>query len=125
MMDEQSKFDLARHYINKARARYDDALLLKNMDRYESAVNRLYYALFHATNAVLALKAAASNRHRGVKTLFDIHYIKPGIMDRKYSKLYNTVMEVREDSDYEDFYVIDKVEVNNNFLQVKEFIDFP
>jgi len=124
MTVEQNRIDLARHYIGKARARYDDGLALKNMDRYESAANRLYYALFHATNAVLALKGVASNRHRGVKTLFDMHYIKPGIMDRKYSKLYNTVLEVREDSDYEDFYVIDKAEVDSNFLQVKEFIDY-
>lgn len=124
MTVEQDRIGLANHYIAKARDRYDDGLVLKNMNRYESAANRLYYALFHATNAVLALKGAASNRHRGVKILFDMHYIKPCIMDRKYSKLYNTVLEVREDSDYEDFYVIDKAEVDGNFILVKEFIDY-
>lgn len=124
MTSDQDRIALARHYIAKARDRYDDGLLLKNLDKYESGANRLYYALFHATNAVLALKGAASNRHRGVKTLFDMLYIKPGIMDRKYSKLYNAVLEVREDSDYEDFYIIDKTEVDNNFLQVREFIDY-
>lgn len=124
MTADQDKIALARHYISKARDRYDDGLVLKNIDRYESAANRLYYALFHATNAVLSLKGAASNRHKVVKTLFDMHYIKPGIMDRKYSKLYNAVLEVREDSDYEDFYIIDKAEVDSNFLHVKEFIDY-
>jgi uncharacterized protein (UPF0332 family) len=124
MTVEQDRIDLARHYISKAKGRYDDGVVLKNMDRYESAANRLYYALFHATNAVLALKGAASNRHRGVKTLLDMHYIKTDIMDRKYSKLYNTVLEVREDSDYEDFYVIDKAEVDTNFILVKEFIEY-
>lgn len=124
MTVEQDSIDLAKHYIVKARDRYDDGLVLKNMNRYESAANRLYYALFHATNALLALKGAASNRHRGVKTLFDMHYIKTDIMDKKYSKLYNTVLEVREDSDYEDFYIIDKAEVDTNFIQVKEFIDY-
>ena len=97
MIVEQDRFDLAKHYIGKARHMYDDGLLLKNKDRYESASNRLYYALFHAANALLALKGTASNRHRGVKTLFDMYYIKTGIMDRKYSKLYNIVLEVRED----------------------------
>jgi len=86
----QDRIDLAKHYIAKARDRYDDGLILKNMDRYESAANRLYYALFYATNALLALKGVASNRHRDVKTLFDMHYTKTEIMDRKYSKLYNT-----------------------------------
>ena len=124
MKVRQDGIDLARHYIAKARDRYDDGLILKNMDRYESAANRLYYALFHATNSLPALKGAASNRHRGVKTLFDMHYIKTEIMDKKYSKLYNTVLEVREDSDYEDFYIIDKLEVDTNFVLVKEFIDY-
>ncbi len=124
MTINQDNIDLARHYIQKSRSRYDDGLVLKNVDRYESAANRLYYALLYATNAVLTLKGAASNRHRGVKTLFDMHYIKTGIMDRKYSKLYNMVLEVREDSDYEDFYVIDKSEVDNNFILVKQFIDY-
>lgn len=120
----QDSIDLARYYIGKARDRYDDALVLKSNDRYESAANRLYYALFHAANALLALKGVASNRHRGVKTLFDMHYIKTSIIDRKYSKLYNTVLEVREDSDYEDFYTIDKAEVDTNFILVKEFIGY-
>ncbi len=71
MKAEQDSIILARHYIAKARDRYDDGLILKNADRYESAANRLYYALFYAANALLALKGAASNRHRGVKTLFD------------------------------------------------------
>jgi uncharacterized protein (UPF0332 family) len=75
MTAEQDGIALAGHYITKARNRYDDALILKNMDRYESAANRLYYALFHTANAMLALKGAASSKHRGVKTLFDMHYI--------------------------------------------------
>lgn len=124
MMPKQDRIELAKYYITKARDRYDDGLILKNMDRYESAANRLYYALFHTANAVLVLKDAVSSRHRGVKTLFDMHFIKTGIMDRKYSKLYNTVLEVREDSDYEDFYIIDKAEADSNFIQVKEFIDY-
>jgi uncharacterized protein (UPF0332 family) len=122
MTPKQDRIDLARYYIVKARDRYDDGMVLKNMDRYESAANRLYYSLFHTANAVLALKDAASSRHRGVKTLFDMHFIKTGIMDRKYSKLYNTVLEVREDSDYEDFYIIDKAEVDSNFTQVKDYL---
>lgn len=44
MKVEQDRIVLARHYIGKARDRYDDGLVLKNMDRYESAANRLYYA---------------------------------------------------------------------------------
>ncbi|NJD04226.1 MAG: HEPN domain-containing protein [Ruminiclostridium sp.] len=124
MTPRQDRIDLARYYITKARDRYEDGLVLKNMDRYESAANRLYYALFHTANAVLALKDAASNRHRGVKTLFDMHFIKTGLLDKKYSKLYNIVLEVREDSDYEEFYIIDKAEVDSNFVQVKGFIDY-
>lgn len=89
MTPKQDRIDLARYYITKARERYDDGLILKNMDRYESAANRLYYSLFHTANAVLALKDAASSRHRGVKTLFDMHFIKTGrlIFNMKSSRI--------------------------------------
>mgnify|MGYP000344665681 CR=1 FL=1 len=53
-----------------------------------------------------------------------MHYIKSGIMGKKFSKLYNAGLEIREDSDYEEFYVIDKTAADNNFILVREFINY-
>jgi len=40
-------------------------------------------------------------------------------MGKKFSKLYNAGLEIREDSDYEEFYVIDKTAADNNFILVR------
>jgi uncharacterized protein (UPF0332 family) len=124
MSTEFDKLELAKHYLSKANNCYEDALLLKRMDRYESAANRLYYSLFHTTNAILATKGFSAGKHKGVKSLFDMYFIKTNIIDKKYSKLFNTIKEIREDSDYESFYIIDKVELDVNFEKVKEYINF-
>lgn len=72
----------------------------------------------------LPLKALPATGTGVLKLYLIMHYIKTDIINRKYSKLYNTVLEVREDSDYEDFYIIDKAEVDSNFIQVGEFIGY-
>ena len=43
MTVDQDWITLAGHYITKARDRYDDGLVLKNMDRYE--ILRICYRL--------------------------------------------------------------------------------
>lgn len=79
--------------------------------------------MFNSTSAILALKGLLSDRHKGIKNLFDMHFVKTNLIDKKYSKLFNVVQEIREDCDYESFYVVDKGEVDSNFIMVKEFIE--
>jgi len=47
---------------------------------YESAVNRAYYAIFHAANALLATKGLSRSKHSGVIATFRQHFVKPGSM---------------------------------------------
>ena len=51
--------------------------------RYSSAVNRAYYAIFHALRAVTALDGFDSGKHSGVIAYFNRDYIKNGIFHIK------------------------------------------
>ena len=114
----------AAHLVLKANSTFEEALILKEHYKYQGASNRLYYALFYCANALLALKGLASSKHRGVKSLFDLHFVKMGLIDKKYSKLFSIVRRIREDSDYDNFYIIDRTEVEQNFTEVKDFIEY-
>lgn len=124
MRIEQEKIDLSKYYIEKSRNTYEEAVILKESNKYPGASNRLYYAFFYLANALLALKGLSSRKHSGVRSLFDLHFVKTKLVDKKYSRVYNALKEIREDSDYECFYLIDKQQVDENFEKVKEFIDF-
>ena len=54
--------------------------------RYSSAVNRAYYAIFHALRAVTALDGFDSGKHSGVIAYFNRNYVKNGIFNKRISK---------------------------------------
>jgi uncharacterized protein (UPF0332 family) len=72
---------------------------------YSSAVNRAYYAIFYAANALLSTQGLARSKHSGVISAFREHFVKPGLIEVEYSRMYGRVMSDRQAGDYE----IDKV----------------
>jgi uncharacterized protein (UPF0332 family) len=68
---------------------------------YGSAINRAYYAIFYAANALLATQGLARGKHSGVVAAFREHFVKPGLIEVEYSRIYGRVMDDRHASDYE------------------------
>ena len=93
---ERAKEDLAR-----ARREF-------NLGDYKLAQNRSYYAVFHAMRAVNALDDYDSRKHSGVISHFNYEHVKKGDFPKEVSKMIKGAMEVRQQSDYEDFYVVSK-----------------
>ena len=63
-----SKKDLVNFRIHKAKATFQDALLLVDAGRWDSAANRLYYAGYYMISAYLAEREIKTTTHTGVKT---------------------------------------------------------
>lgn len=90
---------------------------------WNSAVNRLYYACFHAVTALmLSLGYNEVKTHSGVKTLFSKCVIKEGLMDREWSYFYSSMFDSRSDADYDDFQDYDRESVEEMLPKTKEFI---
>lgn len=121
-MPEQERCDLANYRIEKAKACIRDAEMLEKNGGDISAANRAYYAIFHAVRAVLALEGVDRKKHSGVIAYFQQQYIKTGIFDRIYSSVLQEAFEIRQESDYEDFYVISKAELVNQLNNAKQFV---
>lgn len=121
-MPDQERCDLANYRIKKAKMCIKDAEMLEKNNGDISAANRAYYAVFHAIRAVLALEGVDRKKHSGVIAYFQQHYIKTGIFDKEYSSMLQDIFEVRQESDYEDFYVISKEELINQLNNAKQFV---
>jgi uncharacterized protein (UPF0332 family) len=69
--------------------RADDALasaqLLFDAGRFVGAVDRAYYTVFYAQQAVLAavteIKPSQIKTHHGLRQMFELHVVKPGLLD--------------------------------------------
>lgn len=113
--------DLSLYRLSKAQQYLDDAKKTLAMEMYDTAANRSYYAIFHAARAVLALDGLDFKKHSGVISNFQMRYIKTGIFDKKLSNIIKSAFSLRTESDYEDFYIISKADVENQVSEADIF----
>ena len=132
-MDDSLK-DLAKYRLEKAR---EDLLRAKReleLGDYKLALNRSYYAIFHAIRAVNILDEFDSSKHSGVIAHFNQYHVKNNDFPSDVSKKIASAMNVRQASDYDDFFIATKkeaekqVEVANEIVSLvekylKEIID--
>lgn len=90
--------------------------------RYSSAVNRAYYAIFHALRAVTALDGFDSGKHSGVIAYFNRNYVKNGIFNRRISKNIDMSFRLREKTDYQDFVMISRDMAEEQINKAKEVL---
>ena len=89
---------------------------------YNGAVNRAYYAVFHAIKAVELLDNYDSKKHSGLIAHFRQEYIKTGIIDVKYSDIIQELSQFRNDSDYNILAVITSSDAQEQYENSKEFV---
>jgi uncharacterized protein (UPF0332 family) len=97
----------------------------RNLDDgfYDSSVNRSYYAVFYAANALLITKGLAMKRHSGVISAFRQYFVKPGLLETFYSELYGRLLNHREISDYELLVTIEAEQAAHDFRDAKRLVE--
>ena len=87
--------DLIKYRLERAYETLADARLLANGGRWNSCINRLYYASFYAVNALLIKNNFKTHTHNGCKSKFHLEFIKSGKLDRRFGKLYSDLFDWR------------------------------
>ena len=122
-MDENSKIALITYRIQRAYETLKEAEVMKREKFYNAAINRLYYACYYATVALLLKYDIQTQTHNGVKTMLGLHFITTGILPLKIGKTFSTLFEKRHSGDYDDFAYCDEDLVNELYLQTQTYID--
>ena len=118
-----TKKDMIQYRLKRAYDTYDDAKILANKGKWNSAINRLYYSAYYAVMALLLNADLKPSTHNGAKSGFSEHFIKNGIIPKEYGKLYSQLLTWRQKGDYDDFFDFDKEKVMPYFKPVKDLID--
>ena len=121
MLDESRK-TLCKYRIEKAYECLKSAEALKEIEDYTTVANRSYYAMFHAMRAVMALDGEDRKKHSGVVAYFQEHYIKTGVLDKEFSYAVKNAFLIRQESDYEDFFVVSKAEAVEQLENAKKLV---
>jgi uncharacterized protein (UPF0332 family) len=89
---------------------------------YAIAVNRAYYAVFYAANALLATKGPARGKHSGTISAFRQSFIKPGLIEPEYSDIYGSLMDDRHVSDYDMETEIEPERAESDVESARKFV---
>ncbi|MBU1260092.1 MAG: HEPN domain-containing protein [Planctomycetes bacterium] len=116
MSEIKSLIDKANRYIKSAKLLLDDG-------DYESAVSRIYYAMFFCAEAVLLTKNLSFSSHKGVISAFGEHFIKTGIFDKKLGRELNRAFEKRQLGDYGSTSVIEHDEAELMLQSGTDFVN--
>ncbi len=118
-MDDKDFKALALVRLDRAKELYIESKELVKMDSYKSANNRAFYAIEKCIKALLATQQIDVETHNGAVSQFNLIFIHRDnsiFTKNDYPKIAKAD-RIRNASDYDDFYVVNKEET-------RELLDF-
>jgi uncharacterized protein len=94
---------LVIHRLQKSEEALQAAKIMLDKQMFSFAMNRVYYSLYYAVQALLAYQGVAFSKHGQVKGYFNREFIKAGKLPKEIGRFYNKAFEYRQKFDYVDF----------------------
>lgn len=121
-MNEDVRKDIVVYRLGKANRLLHDVNVLIENELWNSAINRMYYACFHAVSALLIKNGIKVKTHMGVRQAFGLHFVKTGMIPLEFGRVFSRIYDKRQSSDYDDFIEFTKEEVEKLYPQIKIFV---
>lgn len=122
-MKSKVSMDLVLHRIEQSKEDLMAAEILYKSKLFKSANNRAYYSIFHAIRAVLALEPIDFKKHKDVLAYFNKSYVRTEIFPKQMGKKIAQATTMREDSDYDDEFVVNEDKTLEQINTAKELIN--
>lgn len=122
-MNNKISKELSKHRLQQAKDDLKASEILYKENLYKSANNRAYYSIFHSIKAVLALEPIDFKRHKDIIAYFNKNYVSNEIFPKKMGRKISIASRIREDSDYEDEFVVETDDTKAQIETAKELLD--
>lgn len=114
--------ELMKYRLEMAEERLHSSKVLLEAGSYKDSIGRSYYAMFTAVRALLAMEGQDFSKHAGVIAYFQKEFVKTGKVDRKYSKYISQAFQIRNNTDYADFFIVSAQDAKEQYEKAKEFL---
>lgn len=121
-MNQSDKQLFISNKLKKAQAVLLQIQSLISFNFHDVSVNRMYYACFYCSQALVAVHDAYPKSHKGLLTLFQQHYVKEQKFPLALAYFYQDIFHQRQMADYSDEFVIDQETVHHFFEQANAFV---
>ena len=90
---------------------------------YEDCVSRSYYSVLHASKAALLKIDIETRSHKGVRSMFGLHLVKPGLIEKEFAAILTAEQEDRELGDYETGVLIEAERAEQRVKEAEKFLN--
>ena len=122
-MTKNEKITLVNYRLERANESLKAARLMLENNLFIPAMNRIYYSMFYAVQALIILKESTFSKHGQVKGFFNKEFIKTGVFPIEFGKLYNAAFEYRQKFDYVDLIIPEKQLIFDYITKANNFIE--
>lgn len=131
-LNEEERKAIVGLEIEKTDRFLKQAKMMCDLEQWDMAANRYYYACFHAVQALFIYNGLSSRRHSGMLTQLGLHFIKNGIIEDRLGGFLTRMEQLREKGDYNCIFDVTKDELvtfiepaNELVNKIKELIKLP
>jgi len=123
MTEEKTRItELCLYRLKQAEESLLEMDVLKHSGHIRGAINRAYYAMFYAIQALVVQQKAQISKHSGAISFFDKEFVKTGIVDKRFSKWLHRLFDLRQDGDYGSMFEPAENQCDQAMEQAEEFV---
>jgi len=122
-LSEEQVEKLINYRIQQAQQALQEADLLYHASLFLGAINRAYYAMFYAIQALIVLQNEVTSKHSGAIAFFDREFIKTGIFPKDLSRSLHLAFDRRQMNDYGEVSIFSQPDVETALTDAKEFVE--
>jgi len=115
--------EIIKQYIKKADNKLHAANIEFDDELYEECIGCAYYAMYHASKALLLTKELTPKKHAGVITKLGEEFLNIGMLDQDDIKNVSWGLERRIKADYDPLIEMDRVEASEALTRAEDYIN--
>lgn len=122
MLSEENRKIVVALELEKSKKFFAEVQELVKLQFWDTAINRLYYSMFHSASALLIYSGLEVKTHKGVSLMLGEHFVKNNVLTVEEAKFYARMQNLRERGDYNCSYNATEEDVVKMIAPTENFI---
>lgn len=108
--------------VEKTKETLRQAEGIAQLGYWNAVANRLYYACYYITSALLVHHKYSAQTHSGTIRLLGLHFVTKNLVSGELAKFYSKLFEMRQTGDYDDLYNLTEEDVRPLIERAQNYI---
>jgi uncharacterized protein (UPF0332 family) len=100
-LSSEERDTIVKIRLQQAKETYAEVSILIENSFWRTAANRLYYACYYATAALMIKHGHQAHTHSGMLGLLGLHFVKTNIISDEMGFVLRSLFELRQKGDYD------------------------